>query len=77
VVCASGSLKGVKASGLARACEATHDTSTCPWSFTEERTTKAKHRFRRGIAEKGEGHLKGEESIYMSGKMGIEASSAG
>jgi hypothetical protein len=55
----------------------THDTSTRPWSFTEERTTKAKHRFRRGIAEKGKGHMKGVESINTSGEMGIEAGSAG
>jgi hypothetical protein len=46
VVCASGSLKGVKASGLAKACEATHEYIDSPWSFTEGRTTKAKHRFR-------------------------------
>jgi hypothetical protein len=47
--------------------------STRPWSFTKGRTTEAKHRFRRGIAEKGEGHMKGVESIYTSGKMVIEA----
>jgi hypothetical protein len=77
VGCALGSLKGVEASGLARACEATHDTSTRPWSFTDGRTTKAKHRFRRDIAEKGEGHMKGVESIYTSGEIAIEAGSAG
>jgi hypothetical protein len=45
--------------------------------FHRWRTTKAKHRFRRGIAEKGEGHMKGVESIYMSSEMGIEVGSAG
>jgi hypothetical protein len=39
--------------------------------------TKAKHRFRRGIAEKGKVHMKGVESIYTSGEMAIEAGSAG
>jgi hypothetical protein len=51
--------------------------STRPWSFTKGRTTKAKHRFRRGIAEKDEGHMKGVESIYTSGDMAIEVGSAG
>jgi hypothetical protein len=35
--------------------------------------TEAKCRFRRGIAERGEGHIKGVESIYTSGKKPIEA----
>jgi hypothetical protein len=51
--------------------------STRPWSFAEGKTTKAKHRFRQGIAEKGEGHMKGVESIYTSGEIAIEAGSAG
>jgi hypothetical protein len=33
VVCASGSLKGVKASSLARACEATHEYIDSPMEF--------------------------------------------
>jgi hypothetical protein len=38
---------------------------------------KRSGRFRRGIAERGKGHMKGVESIYMSGQMAIEAGSAG
>jgi hypothetical protein len=38
---------------------------------------KRSGRFRRGIAERGEGHMKGVESIYTSGQMAIEAGSAG
>jgi hypothetical protein len=49
---------------------------TRPWNFTEGRT-KQSSRFRRGIAERGEGHMKGVESIYTSGEMAIEAGSAG
>jgi hypothetical protein len=35
--------------------------------------TDAKHHFKRGIAKRGEGHMKGEESIYTSGEMAVEA----
>jgi hypothetical protein len=72
VVTASGSLKGVKASGLARACE---DPQIRRLAHGVHRGED--DRFRRGIAEKGEGHMKGVESIYTSGKMVIEAGSAG
>jgi hypothetical protein len=51
--------------------------STHPWNFTKGRTTEAKRRFRQGIAERGEGHMKWVESIYTSSEMAIEASSAG
>jgi hypothetical protein len=50
---------------------------THPWNFTDGRTTEAKRRFRQGIAERGEGHMKGVKSIYMSGEVAIEAGSAG
>jgi hypothetical protein len=39
--------------------------------------TEAKRRFRRGIAERGEGHMNGVESIYTSGEVAIVAGSAG
>jgi hypothetical protein len=51
--------------------------TTHPWNFTEGRTTEAKRRFRRGIAERSKGHMKGVECIYTSGEMAIEAGSAG
>jgi hypothetical protein len=49
---------------------------THPWNFTDGRTTLANRLFSRGIAVKGEGHMKGVESIYTSGKMAIKAGSA-
>jgi hypothetical protein len=72
-VCASGSLMGIKASRLARALSDPLKRRLTP---TEERTTEAKCRFRQGIAERGEGHMKGVESIYTSGEEAIEAGSA-
>jgi hypothetical protein len=67
-------LMGIKASRLARALS---DPLKHQLTVTEGKTTEAKRRFRRGIAERGEGHMKGVESIYMSGEEAIEAGSAG
>jgi hypothetical protein len=65
---------GVKASRLARALS---DPLKRRLTLAEGRTTEEKRCFRRGIAEKGEGHMKGAESIYTSGEEAIEAGSAG
>jgi hypothetical protein len=65
---------GVKASRLARALS---DPLKRRLTLAERRTTEAKRRFRRGIAERGEGHIKGVESIYTSDEEAIEAGSAG
>jgi hypothetical protein len=65
---------GVKASRLARALS---DPLKRRLTLAEGRTTEAKRRFRRGIAETGESHMKGVESIYSSGEEAIEAGSAG
>jgi hypothetical protein len=70
----SGSLKGVKASSLARACEATHEYVDSPMEFHRGEDDRS-GRFRRGIAERGEGHMKGVESIHTSGQMANEAGS--
>jgi hypothetical protein len=65
---------GVKSSRLARALS---DPLKHRLTLTEGRTTKAKHRFRQGIAERGKSHMKAVESIYTSGEEAIEAGSAG
>jgi hypothetical protein len=67
-------LMGVKASRLAKALS---DPLKRRLTLAEGRTTEAKRRFRRGIAERGEGHMKGVESIYTSGEEAIKAGSAG
>jgi hypothetical protein len=64
---------GIKASRLARALS---DPLKRRLTLTEGRTTEAKHRFRRGIAQRGESHMEGVESIYTSGEEAIEAGSA-
>jgi hypothetical protein len=64
----------VKASRLARALS---DPLKRRLTLAEGRTTKAKRRFRRGIAKRGEGHMKEVESIYTSREEAIEAGSAG
>jgi hypothetical protein len=65
---------GIKASRLARSlCDPLKRRLT----LAEGRTTEAKRRFRRGIAKKGKGHMKGVESINTSGEEAIEAGSAG
>jgi hypothetical protein len=67
-------LMGVKASRLARALS---DLLKRRLTLAEGRTTEAKHCFRRGIAERGKGHMKGVKSIYTSSEAAIEAGSAG
>jgi hypothetical protein len=63
-------LMGVKARALS-------DPLKRQLTLTEGRTTEAKRRIRRGIAERGEGHMKGVESIYTSSEENIKAGSAG
>jgi hypothetical protein len=65
---------GVKASHMARELS---DPLRRRLTLAEGRTIEAKRRFRRGIAERGEGHTKGVESIYTSSEEAIKAGSAG
>jgi hypothetical protein len=77
---------GVKASRLARAlgdhrghswasrlARALSDPLKRRLTLAEGRTTEAKRRFRRGIAKRGEGHMKGKKAFEEA----LEAGSAG
>jgi hypothetical protein len=60
-----GMLMDVKASRLARALS---DPLKRRLTLAEGRTTEAKRHFRRGIAERGEGHMKGVKAFIRAAR---------
>jgi hypothetical protein len=65
VVCASESLKGVKASGLVRACEATHEYVDSPMEFHRGEDDQSKAPFQmRHCQKRRRPHERGRKHLY-------------